>query len=181
MNILRYFVFGKEEKPVKKKKIVKKNNYKEEVKEEKIIYSNRINVAGISKYYDVLNEIIEKGEERGIYPKFKGYSIKDFKSTTESVGEIADVETNTIMLEKYIYRGKDAIKVLLEGEHGKFHNIGSIPKKEIDKILPYVGTKNLKVKGFFVGGVYRKYDKEHNELIDTVYDLGIELSITIKE
>lgn len=175
MDIFRYLVFGKEEKPIKKKA------NKEVVKEEKVIYSNRINVAGISKYYDILNEIIEKGEERGIYTKFKGYSIKDFKSTTESIGEIADVETNTIRLEKYIYRGSEAIKVLLEGEHGEFHNIGSIPKKEIEKILPYVGTKNLKVKGFFVGGVYRKYDKEHNELIDTVYDLGVELSITIKE
>ena len=54
-------------------------------------------------------------------------------------------------------------------------------KKELDNILPYVGTKKLKVKGFFVGGTFRKYDKEHNELIDTIYDLGIELAITIKE
>ena len=175
MDLLKYFVFGKEEKPVKKKKVVENKT------EEKVIYNRRFNVAGISKYYDVLNEIIAKGEERGIYTKFKGYSIKDFKNTTESIGEIADVETNTIILEKYEYKGKPAIRVLLEGEHGKFHTVGSIPKKELDNILPYVGTKKLKVKGFFVGGTFRKYDKEHNELIDTIYDLGIELAITIKE
>ena len=97
MDLLKYFVFGKEEKPVKKKKVV------ENKIEEKVIYNRRFNVAGISKYYDVLNEIIAKGEERGIYTKFKGYSIKDFKNTTESIGEIADVETNTIILEKYDY------------------------------------------------------------------------------
>ena len=181
MDLLRYFVFGKEEKPVKKKVVKKENNYKEIPKDEQVIYSRRVNVAGISKYYDILNEIIEKGEERGIYPKFKGYTLKDFKKTTESVGEIDGVETNTIILEKYVFNGRDAIKVLLEGEHGKFHNIGSIPKKELEHILPYVGTKHLKVKGFFVGGTYRKYDKEENKLIDTVYDLGVELSIVIKD
>ena len=182
MDLLKYFVFGKEEKSDNNKKTIKKKiKYKEVPKEEKTIYSRRFNVAGISKYYDILNEIIEKGEERGIYPKFKGYTLKDFKNTTESVGEIQDVETNTIVLEKYEYKGNPAVKVLLEGEHGKFHMIGSIPKKELDNIYPYVGSKNLKVKGFFVGGLFRKYDKEHNEFIDTLYDLGIELSITIKE
>ena len=108
MDILKYFVFGKEEKPVKKKKIVKK-------KDEKVIYNRRINVAGISNYYDVIKKIIEKGYERGIYVKFKGMTPKDFKNTTESIGEIADQETNTINLEKYEYKGKPAIKVLLEG------------------------------------------------------------------
>ena len=174
MDILKYFVFGKEEKKVKKvKKTVKKD--------EKVIYNRRINVAGISNYYDVIKKIIEKGYDRGIYVKFKGMTPKDLKNTTESVGEIADQETNTINLEKYEYKGKPAIKVLLEGEHGKFHQVGSIPKKELDELLPFIGNKNLKVKGFFVGGVYRKYDSESGNFLDTEYDLGIELSIIVKE
>ncbi len=185
MDILKYLVFGKEEKEVKNtgKKINKKTEIKKvsKVKEDRVIYSRRINVAGISNYYDVINHIIEKGMERGIYNKFKGYSVKELKETNESIGEIADQETNTIKLEKYEYKGKDAIKVLLEGEHGKFHEIGSIPKKELKELLPYVESKKLKVKGFFVGGVYRKYDKEHKEFVDTEYELGIELSIIVKE
>ena len=53
--------------------------------------------------------------------------------------------------------------------------------KELEHILPYVGTKNLKVKGFFVGGTFRKYDKDAEEYVDTIYDLGIELSIVVKQ
>ena len=59
--------------------------------------------------------------------------------------------------------------------------MGSIPKKELNALLPYVESKKLKVKGFFVGGAFRKYDKETNEYVDTIYDLGIELSIVVKE
>ena len=174
MDILKTIVFGKEEKKKKvTKKVVKK--------EEKVIYNRRINVAGISNYYDIINEIIEKGTERGIYTKFKGYTLEDFKKTTESVGEIADVETNTINLETYEYNGKPAIKVLLEGEHGNFYEIGSIPKKELKDLLPYVDSKKLKVKGFFVGGLFRKYDKETDSFEEKKYDLGIELSIIVKE
>ena len=172
MDILKYLVFGKEEKPVKKKK--------EKEKDEKIIYSKRFNVAGISNYYDVIKEIIDAGCERGIYTKYKGYTNKDFKNTTESIGEIAEQETNTINLVKYEYKGKDAIRVLLEGEHGEFHEIGSIPKKELNELLPYIGSKKLKVKGFFVGGNFKKYDKEKNAFIETEYDLGIELSIVVR-
>jgi len=173
MNILKNIVFGKEEKKKKVKKIVKK--------EEKVIYNRRINVAGISNYYDTIKEIILKGTERGIYTRFKGYSEEDFKKTTESIGEIADVETNTINLSQYEYNGKPAIKVLLEGEHGNFYEVGSIPKKELKDLLPYINSKKLKVKGFFVGGLFRKYDKEKDSFIDKEYDLGIELSIIVKE
>ena len=173
MDSLKKIVFDKDSgKKTKKKKEIKKDN---------IIYNRRINVAGISNYYDDIKDIIEKGIERGIYTRFKGYTLNDFKKTTESIGEIAEVETNTIKLEKYIYEGKDAIKVLLEGEHGKFYEVGSIPKKELKQLLPYVESKKLKVKGFFVGGIYRKYDKEEKGFIDIEYDLGIELSIIVKE
>ena len=108
-------------------------------------------------------------------------TLDDFKNTTESIGEIAEVETNTINLETYEFDGKPAIKVLLEGEHGKFYEVGSIPKKELKQLLPYVGSKKLKVKGFFFVCLYRKYDKEQKGFIDIEYDLGIELLITIKE
>ena len=177
MDIFDRMVFGPEKKTKKEvKKPVKK------VKNDpKILYNRRVNVAGISNYYDIINEIIESGTKRGIYTKYKGFTLKDFKNTTESIGEIADVETNTIRLEKYIYKGKDAIRVLLEGEHGNFYEIGSIPKKELPALLPYVESKKLKVKGIFVGGTFRKYDKETNEYVDTIYDLGIELSIIVKE
>ncbi len=174
MDILKYLVFGKEEKEEKKPAKKKKEP------DDKIIYSKRFNVAGISNYYDVIKDIIDKGCERGIYSRYKGYTNKDFKNTTESIGEIAEQETNTINLVKYEYKGKDAIRVLLEGEHGEFHEIGSIPKKELDGLLPYIGNKKLKVKGFFVGGVYKKYDKEKNAFIETEYDLGIELSIVVR-
>ena len=176
MDIFERMVFGKEKKkPVVKKKITKTK------KEPVVLYNRRINVAGISNYYDVIEDIIKSGTERGIYTKFKGYTLKDFKKTTESIGEIADVETNTIKLEKYIYKGKDAIRVLLEGEHGNFYEVGSIPKKELNALLPYIDSKKLKVKGFFVGGTFRKYDKDADEYVDTIYDLGIELSIVVKQ
>lgn len=173
MDEIKNIIFGKDENKKKTRKTVKK--------EDKIIYNRRINVAGISNYYDVIKKIIVAGQKRGIYPKYKGYTLDDFKKTTESIGEIAEVETNTINLETYEFDGKPAIKVLLEGEHGKFYEVGSIPKKELKQLLPYVGSKKLKVKGFFVGGIYRKYDKEQKGFIDIEYDLGIELLITIKE
>ncbi len=173
MDILKTIVFGKEEKKKKIKKAVKK--------EEKVIYNRRINVAGISNYYDIIKEIIEKGTERGIYTRFKGYTTQELKKMPESIGEIADVETNTINLIQYEYDGKPAIKVLLEGEHGNFYEVGSIPKKELKDLLPHINSKKLKVKGFFVGGLYRKYDKETDSFIDKEYDLGIELSIIVKE
>lgn len=176
MDIFDRMTFGSE----KKTKVVKKKVKKTKTTP-KILYNRRVNVAGISNYYDVINDIIESGIKRGIYTRYKGYTLKDFKKTTESVGEIQDVETNTIKLEKYIYNGKDAIRVLLEGEHGNFYEVGSIPKKELNALLPYVESKKLKVKGFFVGGAFRKYDKETNEYVDTIYDLGIELSIIVKE
>jgi hypothetical protein len=174
MDKVKEIIFGKEDN---KKKMSKNKS----IKKEKIIYNRRINVAGISNYYDVIKDIIKSGTERGIYTRFKGYTLKDFKNTTESIGEVAEVETNTINLEIYEYNNKPAIKVLLEGEHGKFYEIGSIPKKELKELLPYIGSKKLKVKGFFVGGLYRKYDQEQKGFIDTEYELGIELLITIKE
>ena len=56
--------------------------------------------------------------------------------------------------------------------------------KKYDETYQYffavIGNKKLKVKGFFVGGVYKKYDKEKNAFIETEYDLGIELSIVVR-
>ena len=67
MDEIKNIIFGKDENKKKTRKTVKK--------EDKIIYNRRINVAGISNYYDVIKKIIVAGQKRGIYTKYKDMEI----------------------------------------------------------------------------------------------------------
>lgn len=159
---------------------------KNKVNDLKILYNKNIKVVGVtfSNHPKNINKIIKNGIYYKMFKRYSGYKDKELLKENLNVKEFNREELSDVLLEKYQYEGKPAIKVLINDFDDNYLEVGNIPATEVNNLLPYLDQKNkLLITAYLTGGNLKNII--HDEYKDYIeieeLNIGISLDIIVKE
>lgn len=168
---------------VKKKKVIINRIKQDKTNKEKakIKYKNSFKVSGTSFHQKELAKIAKNGLSSGYIEAYEGQTDTEIKKEQLYIGQIADTDIMDIKLIPYKYEEKDAIKVLVNDYLDNYIEIGNIPEKEVNTLLPLLNENYIvNSNAYFVGGKYKEYDPYEEKVITKDLTIGIEIDLEIK-
>ena len=126
-------------------------------------------VAGISFHDKELKKIIKNNLDQGKLEKFKGLSNRDIIDFGYELDIYETQLLDGVTLEKYLFNGKNAIKVLIDDTTGNYLEIGSVPNNHLNAILEILNRQITKLEYEITGGVRKTPTLNDNgrDIIDT--------------
>ena len=167
---------------IKKYLIPKEPEQQQEPKDTTTIYT--FNVAGISYHYDELNKIINGLTSEYMLKKYQGMTNSEIIELDHNLCIYEEQYIKGCKLEPYVYKGKDAIKVILPDYKGKWYEVGNVPKNSIETVINLLEEEKItNIEFEIVGGDVKaiEYDDNNKPYIDE-YDInyGVAIYITYK-
>ncbi len=159
---------------------------KNKVNDLKILYNKTVKVVGVTfgNHPKNINKIIENGVYYKIFKRYSGYKDKELLKENINIKEFNSEELSDVLLEKYKYEGKDAIRVLINDFDDNYLEVGNIPANEVNSLLPFLNKKdNLIINAYLTGGnlknIIHAEKKDYIEIEEL--NIGISLDIIVKE
>lgn len=146
------------------------------------LYQKRIKVVGVT--FDNHPKNIQKIIKNGLYYKelkrYKGLKDKELLKQELSLKEFNREPLCDVLLKPYKYENENAIKVFINDFDDNYLEVGSIPKEEVNNLLPLLTNQNeLIMNAYLTGGNLKNI--LDNTLQTQELNIGISLDIIIKE
>ena len=124
---------------------------------ENIVYQKEFKVVGISFKDRVLNlkQIISNGVEFGALRAYLDKNVADMKeSKLYQLGEFDEQKLGDIRLERIEFKGKEAIRVLVNDYQDNYLEVGFVPDSLVPELSKYLDS-NLGITGYITGGNFK--------------------------
>jgi len=164
----------------------KEKDMKNKVSELNIKYKKNIKVVGVTfdKHPKNINQIIKNGLEYKEFKRYSGYKDKELIKKEKSIKEFNHELLGDVILKPYKYQNEDAIMVYINNFDDDYLEVGSIPKEEVNTLLPYLNKKeDIIINAYLTGGNLKNiiHEEKKDYIAIEELNIGISLDIIIKE
>ncbi len=158
----------------------------DKVQDLNILYKKRVKVVGVTfnPHPKNIHKIIKNGLYYHEIKQYNGYKDKDLVKNDLSLKEFNYEILSDVTLIPYKFKDEDAIKVLINDYENDDLEVGNIPKKEVNNLLPYLNKNNdIIINAYLCGGNLKDIIHDHKKdyIITKELNIGITLDIIIKE